>query len=53
MNWKEAQQCIQEVVDVIDNFTSLATKQAVSKTTVQAIAETLAQRKQENAALLI
>ncbi len=52
-NWKEAQQCILEVVDVIDNFASLAIQQAVSKTTVQAIAETLAQRKKENAALLI
>lgn len=52
-NWKEAQQCIQEVVDVIDNFAYLAIQQTVSKTTVQAIAETLAQRKQENAALLI
>jgi len=52
-NWKEAQQCIQEVVDVIDNFAFFATQQAVSKTTMQAIAETLAQRKQENAELLI
>ncbi|WP_413285409.1 type II toxin-antitoxin system HipA family toxin [Vibrio sp. MA40-2] len=52
-NWKGAQQCIQEVVDAIDNFASLATQQAVSKTTVLAIVETLAQRKQENAALLI
>ncbi|MFQ3261641.1 type II toxin-antitoxin system HipA family toxin [Reinekea sp.] len=52
-NWKEAQQCIQEVVAAIDNFASLAIQQAVSKTTVQAIAATLAQRKQENAALLM
>ncbi len=52
-NWREAQQCIQEVVDAIDNFVSLATQQGVSKTTVQVIAETLAERKQENAVLLI
>ncbi len=51
-NWKEAQQCIQEVVEAIDNFSSLAIQQTVSKTTVQAIAKILAQRKQENAALL-
>ena len=38
-NWKEAQQCIQEVVEAIDNFSTLATQQAVSKTTVLAIAE--------------
>jgi len=41
-----------EVVEAIGNFSSLATQQAISKTTIQAIAETLAQRKQENAALL-
>ena len=52
-NWKEAQQCIQEVVEAIDNFSTLAIQQAVSKTTMLDIAETLTQRKQENAALLI
>jgi serine/threonine-protein kinase HipA len=52
-NWKEAQQCIEEVVEAIANFSSLATQQAISKTTVQAIAQALAQRKKENAALLI
>ncbi len=51
-HWKEAQQCIQEIVDVIDNFAYLATQQGVSKTTVRAITHTLAQRKQENAGLL-
>lgn len=51
-NWREAQQCIQEVVEAIANFSSLATQQAISKATVQAITETLAQRKQENAVLL-
>lgn len=51
--WKEAQQCIQEVVDAISQFACLAELQAVSKTTVLAIEQTLAQRKQENAALLV
>ncbi|CAK2175736.1 serine/threonine-protein kinase HipA [Vibrio crassostreae] len=52
-NWKEAQQCIQEVVDAISQFRALAEEHGVSKTTVLAIEKTLAERKQENAALLI
>jgi serine/threonine-protein kinase HipA len=52
-NWKEAQQCIQEVVDAIGQFRPLAEQYGVSKTTVSAIAKTLAERKQENAALLV
>lgn len=52
-NWKEAQQCIQEVVEAIGNFSFLAKQQTISKTTVLAIENTLAQRKQENAALLV
>ncbi|MEZ9153884.1 type II toxin-antitoxin system HipA family toxin [Vibrio sp. F13] len=52
-NWKEAQQCIQEVVDAISQFRALAEEHGVSKTTVLAIEKTLAVRKQENAALLI
>jgi len=52
-NWKEAQQCIQEVVDAISRFRALAEQHGVSKTTVLAIEKTLAERKQENAALLV
>ena len=52
-NWKEAQQCIQEVIDAISQFRQLADQHGVSKTTVSAIAKTLAERKQENAALLV
>lgn len=52
-NWKEAQQCIQEVVDAISQFRPLAEQHGVSKTTVLAIEKTLAERKQENAALLV
>lgn len=51
-NWKEAQQCIQEVVDAISQFRQLAEQHAISKTTMLAIEKTLAERKQENAALL-
>ncbi|MPW37615.1 type II toxin-antitoxin system HipA family toxin [Vibrio sp. B1Z05] len=49
--WKDAQQCIQEVVDAISQFTYLAEQYAVSKTTILAIEKTLTERKQENAAL--
>ncbi|ORT50693.1 phosphatidylinositol kinase [Vibrio sp. qd031] len=52
-NWKKAQQCIQEVVDAISQFRPLAEQRGVSKTTVLAIEKTLAERKQENAALLV
>ncbi|TMO64035.1 type II toxin-antitoxin system HipA family toxin [Pseudoalteromonas aurantia] len=51
-NWKKAQQCIQEVVDAISQFRQLAEQHGVSKTTVLAIEKTLAERKQENAALI-
>lgn len=51
-NWKEAQQCIHEVVEAINNFPYLAGQHAISKTTVLMIEKTLAQRKQENAILL-
>jgi len=51
--WKEAQQCIQEVVDAISQFTHLAEQHSISKTTIVAIEKTLAERKQENAALLV
>ncbi|WP_262368582.1 hypothetical protein [Marinomonas sp. IMCC 4694] len=52
-NWKEAQQCIQEVVDAISQFRQLAKQHGVSKTTVSAIEKTLAERKQENAVLFL
>ena len=52
-NWKQAQQCIQEVVDAISRFRVLAEQHGVSKTTVVAIEKILAERKQENAALLV
>ena len=51
--WKKAQQCIQGVVDAISQFSNLAEQHAISKTTVLSIENTLAQRKQENAALLV
>jgi serine/threonine-protein kinase HipA len=51
-NWKKAQQCIQEVVDAISQFRQFAEQHGVSKTTVLAIEKTLAERKQENAALI-
>ena len=51
--WKEAQQCIQEVVDAISQFKYLAEQYTISKTTILAIEKTLAERKQENAALLV
>jgi len=51
--WREVQQCIKEVVEAISQFRQLAEQQGVSKTTILAIEKTLAQRKQENAALLV
>lgn len=51
-NWREAQLCIQEVVEAISDFANLTGQYAISLTTVQAIEETLAQRRHENAALL-
>ena len=51
-NWKEAQQCIQEVVEAISEFSYLAKQQAIRQTTVLAIEKILSQRKQENAMLL-
>ena len=39
--------------EVISQFTYLAKQQGISKTTVSAIAKTLEQRKQENAALFL
>ncbi|MGX9419391.1 type II toxin-antitoxin system HipA family toxin [Vibrio sp. WJH972] len=50
--WRQAQECIQEVVDAISQFRPLAEQHGVSMITVLAIEKTLAERKQENAALL-
>lgn len=51
--WQEARHCIHEVVEALSQFTHLAQQQGISKTTLLAIEKTLAQRKQENAALLV
>jgi len=50
-NWHDARQVIEEVAEALSQFISLAQQQGISKTTVSAIAKTLDQRKQENAAL--
>ncbi len=50
-SWNAVRQVIEEVSGVIGQFTYLAQQQGISKTTVSAIAKTLDQRKQENAAL--
>ncbi|GEK09760.1 hypothetical protein [Pseudoalteromonas peptidolytica] len=52
-NWNDARQVIEEVAEAISQFTYLAQQQGISKTTVSAIAKTLQQRKQENAALFL
>ena len=52
-NWNAARQVIEEVAEAISQFTHLARQQGISKTTVSAIAKTLDQRKQENAALFL
>jgi len=51
-SWKEAQQSIKEVVEAISHFKHLAQQQGISKTTISQIEKTLAQRQQENVALL-
>lgn len=50
-SWHDARQVIEEVAEAISQFSYLAKQQGVSKTTLSAIAKTLEQRKQENAAL--
>lgn len=52
-SWHDARQVIEEVAEAISQFTYLAEQQGISKTTVSAIAKTLDQRKQENAALFL
>lgn len=51
--WQDAKQVIEEVAEAIGQFTYLAQQQGIRKTTVSAIAKTLDQRKQENAALFL
>lgn len=50
--WKDAQQCIQEVIEAISQFRYLAEQHEISSTTISAIEKTLVERKQENAAQL-
>ena len=49
--WSDAQQCIHEVADALNQFTTLAKQHEVSKTTMLAIEKALQQRRQENAVL--
>lgn len=51
-SWKQAQQSIQEIVDVLDNFAELARTHGIQNNTLDAIQKTLEQRKKENSALL-
>lgn len=51
-SWKQAQQAIQDIVDVLENFTTLAKAQGVQKNTLSAIKKTLDERKKENSALI-
>lgn len=50
-SWKDAQRCIEEVVDAVSQFPRLASQQGVSKTTLMDIEQTLAQRRKENTTL--
>ncbi len=50
--WQAAQQCIKEVVEQISQFPYLAKQQGISKATLSAIEQTLAQRRKENAELI-
>ena len=50
-SWKEAQQCIFEVVESISKFSLLASQAGISKTTVRSIEKILEQRRKENVAL--
>lgn len=51
-SWKEAQQSIHEVVDVISGFTAVARSQGIKKSTIEAIQKTLEQRREENRVLI-
>lgn len=52
-SWHDARQVIEEVAEAISQFTDLVQHQGISKTTLSAMAKTLDQRKQENAALFL
>lgn len=51
-NWKLAQQCIDEILDVLSNFAPLAKGLGVKKGTIAAIGKTLESRRKENRELL-
>ncbi|WP_320153708.1 type II toxin-antitoxin system HipA family toxin [uncultured Tolumonas sp.] len=51
-SWKEAQQCIFEVVESISQFSLLASQVGVSKTTIRTIEEILEERRADNALLI-
>jgi serine/threonine-protein kinase HipA len=50
--WKQAQQHIHETLDVLTNFSAIASDYGISKSTVAQIEQTLANRQKENSALL-
>ena len=47
-NWQEAQQAIQEVVEILDGFRAKALALGVKKSTVIAIEKALARQREEN-----
>jgi serine/threonine-protein kinase HipA len=52
-SWNDARQVIEEVAEALSQFIYLAQQQGINKKTITAIAKTLKQRKQENAALFL
>lgn len=50
-SWKEAQQSIHNIVDVLSNFSSLAKDQDIKKSTINVMQKTLEQRRKENCVL--
>lgn len=51
-SWRDAQICIDEVIEALGQFVTLAQQQDISKTTLSAIEKILEQRRKENAALI-
>jgi serine/threonine-protein kinase HipA len=51
-SWKQAQQHIHETLDVLTNFSAIASDYGISKSTIAQIEQTLANRQKENSALL-
>ncbi|MFY0663225.1 MAG: type II toxin-antitoxin system HipA family toxin [Natronospirillum sp.] len=51
-NWKQAQQHIQDIADVVSRFPAVATEMGVQKATIAIIEQTLKSRREENRALL-